>query len=104
METCYTSSCVLSQTVRAWQSRRWVHGDLKPDNFGVSRSTRKWHLLDVESACQLPGSVDSMKLMWTPIYTVGYVAPELVSPTGATLHINTDLYSVGVIAREAAQV
>jgi hypothetical protein len=56
-----------------------VHGDVKPDNFGVD-AAGPWFVLDVESVCKHGGIGKRVNALVKPVHTPKYAAPELLLP------------------------
>jgi serine/threonine protein kinase len=90
------------QLVAMWRSDGWVHGDVKPDNFGVD-AAGTWFVLDVESVCKHGGIGKRVNALVKPVHTPKYAAPELLLPHPFVAD-TTDLYSVGVVLRACCDV
>jgi serine/threonine protein kinase len=91
-------------------SENLVHGDLKPENIMVDRSGRA-RILDFGLArsvgpatagpADVPGGEDlssTLDLVFSIRGTPGYIAPEIL--TGEEPNVQSDLFSLGVIAYE----
>ena len=77
---------------------------MKPENMGYEAASGRWYVIDVESACRVPEGVTWIACGTSFKHTPPYAAPEVVAGTGCRVALDTDLYSVGVIMRKAAEV
>jgi serine/threonine-protein kinase len=78
----------------AWRSQKMIHGDIKPENIMLKKSSGAAKLADFGVA-RVAGSQVDDGLMATPLY----VAPEIVLGT-ADADPRSDIYSFGVMLYE----
>ena len=78
----------------AWRSQKMIHGDVKPENIMLKKSSGAAKLADFGVA-RVAGSQVDDGLMATPLY----VAPEVVLGT-ADADPRSDIYSFGVMLYE----
>lgn len=78
----------------AWNTRRMIHGDIKPENIMIQRNGNGAKLADLGLA-RVAGTNSSDEIMATPLY----VAPEVITQTGGT-DPRSDIYSFGVMLYE----
>ena len=78
----------------AWNTRRMIHGDIKPENIMIQRNGNGVKLADLGLA-RVAGSNTSDEIMATPLY----VAPEVITQTGDA-DPRSDIYSFGVMLYE----
>ena len=78
--------------------KQLIHKDLKPNNILVTYNGNNVKLIDFGLA-----DCDDYEMLKIPAGTKKYLAPEQLIP-GATLDARTDIYSLGVIIREMADI
>lgn len=77
----------------AWNTRKIIHRDIKPDNLLVCRADRKLKLADLGLAGVNAGNTD--EIVATPLY----MAPEIAAGLGSS-EMTSDIYSFGVMFYE----
>ena len=78
----------------AWNSRKIIHGDIKPENILIKSSDRSAKLADLGVA-RVVGSQNNDEIMATPLY----VAPEVITQNIFT-DPRSDIYSFGIMMYE----
>ena len=78
--------------------KQLIHKDLKPNNVLVTCNGNNVKLIDFGLA-----DCDDYEMLKIPAGTRKYLAPEQLIP-GATLDARTDIYSLGVMIREMADI
>ena len=78
----------------AWNSRKIIHGDIKPENILIKHSDQSAKLADLGVA-RVVGSQNNDEIMATPLY----VAPEVITQNNFT-DPRSDIYSFGIMMYE----
>lgn len=79
----------------AWTKFSMTHGDIKPENLMICRSSRQLKLADLGLA-RISGSGEVGEIMATPLY----VSPEVITNGGNPPDPRSDIYSFGVMLYE----